>query len=112
MANDKEKYKRQAPKESRQANDVPQRRIRNANRGNAENAEWSNANPTLLADTIAKVAGRGCAIQMGYTKDFGAYVIRIVGDGEAYNEYVRPSEDINLYLEGLRDDFTNGRAGE
>jgi len=82
-----------------------QREHRRRSRGNAETADWSVVEATLLLNVISNVTGRGAAIQFGYTRDGSAFVIRIVGDGEPYNEYVRPTEDISLYLEGLASDF-------
>lgn len=82
-----------------------QRERRRKQRGSSEEADWANAEPGLLARCIANVTGFGGAIQFGYTRDGSAYVIRIVGDGEPFNEYVRPTEDINAYLTGLAEDY-------
>jgi len=91
------KRKEQAPE---------QRRIRNANRGTGiEEADWSSASAGLIAQAVAAVCKRKCAIQFGMTKDEGAFVVRIVGDGEPYNEFIRATEDIDLYLTGLIEDF-------
>lgn len=95
-----------AKKVSRDDNAKTQRSIRNRNRGKAENgADWGEASADLIAQAIALVARAKCAIMFGYTRDGGAFSIRIVGDGEPYNEYVRPTEDIDLYLTGLIEDF-------
>ena len=83
-----------------------QNRSRRQRRGTGEVADWSNSEPSDLHRAICSVTGSGCAIQFGYTKDGGSLVIRIVGDGEPYNEYVRPTEDISLYLQSLIADFT------
>lgn len=83
-----------------------QRDHRRRNRGTTDPADWNNADATLILDAVVKTTTAGCAIQFGYTKDGSSYVIRIVGDGEPYNDYVRPSEDINLYLTGLAADYT------
>lgn len=96
-----------AAKKAREENAQVNRRIRNRNRGGpVEEADWTSVDGDKLKDVIAAVARHNCAIQFGYTKDKGAYVIRIVGDGEPYNEFVRPTEDIDLYLEGLYSDFS------
>lgn len=83
------------------------RQIRGRNRGQeyVEVADWGSVAPGLLADAIAAVSNRKCAIQFGYTRDGGAYYIRIVGDGDPYNEFVRPTEDIEKHLQGLILDF-------
>ena len=86
------------------------RRIRGKNRkdDNYEFAEWSGCDALLLQEVITAITKRGCAIQLGLTKDGATFVIRIVGDGEPYNEYVRPTEDIDVHLQGLKEDFNSG----
>lgn len=85
--------------------DSQQRSNRRARRHTGTRAEYSDADAVKLLAAINAVTAAGCAVQFGYTKDGSAFVIRIVGDGEPYNEYVRPSEDIDLYLQGVVDDF-------
>ena len=90
----------------RKDNAPEQRRIRNANRGTGiQEADWGEASAGLIAQAITSVTKRHCAIQFGLTKDAGAFVVRIVGDGEPYNEFIRATEDIDLYLTGLIEDF-------
>lgn len=82
------------------------KRIRNKNRGkNGDTADYAAVKPEILAQLVAAVTSRECAIQFGYTRDGGAYCLRIVGDGEPYNEYVRPTEDVENYLQGMIEDF-------
>jgi len=96
-----------ATKKVREENADVNRRIRNRSRGGpVDEADWTSVDGDKVTAVIAAVAKHGCAIQFGYTRDKGAYCIRIVGDGEPYNEYVRPTEDIDLYLEGLLVDFS------
>lgn len=78
---------------------------RRRNRGTGEVADWRNADSNLIIECICRLSVIGGAIQFGYTRDFGAFAIRILGDGEPYTEYVRPSEDINVYLQSLSLDF-------
>lgn len=106
------KNERKSAAAARLSTEKEQRRIRNSNRGNVDSAHWGDCDATLLRDVVQSIAGRGCAVQFGFTRDGGAFAIRIVGDGEPYSEYVRPSEDIDLYLRGLLDDFTNGSSGK
>lgn len=94
-------------REHRNAIEPQQRRNRRSNRGNVEVAEWGDCEPSKLVAAVSAVAKAGCAIRFGYTRDGGAFAIGIVGDGEPYTDYVRPSEDIDLYLEGLKFDFEN-----
>lgn len=93
------------PRQSRMDTHPEQASNRRRNRHSATEALWRDASPDKLRNVIDLVCSAGCAIQFGYTKDGSTFVVRIVGDGEPYNEFVRPSEDINLYLEGLADDF-------
>jgi hypothetical protein len=93
-------------KEARKEDAKEQRRIRNRNRGTGiDGADWGEADAGLIAQAIAAITKAKCAVQFGLTRDGGAYVIRIVGDGEPYNEFCRPTEDIDLYLRGLIEDF-------
>lgn len=82
-----------------------QREHRRRNRGTDVTADWANADSGLLHSAVCALCGAGCAIQFGYTKDGGSLVVRIVGDGEPYNEYVRPTEDVDSYLRSLIEDF-------
>lgn len=82
-----------------------QREHRRRNRGNSDPADWTNADANKLSRAVVTLCGAGCAIQFGYTRDGGSYVIRVVGDGEPYNDYVRPSESIDEYLDALAMDY-------
>jgi hypothetical protein len=94
-------------KETRKKAEKANGRIRSQNRGTGiDGADWGEASADLVAKAVIVVSRMGCAIQFSYTRDQGAYCIRIVGDGESpYNEYCRPTEDIDLYLTGLISDF-------
>lgn len=83
-----------------------QREHRRRNRSTGDTADWATVAPDQLLRAIVAVTGAGCAIQLGYTRDGGSYVIRIVGDGEPFNEFVRPTEDIGLYFESLILDYS------
>lgn len=82
-----------------------QRATRRRNRGGSDPADWSSVDGGLLLAVVAAVARHGYAIRFGYTKDMGAYAIGIIGDGEPFTEFVRPTEDIELYFRGLIDDY-------
>lgn len=98
--------KRKAPIGKRTEAKEENKRIRSRNRGEGgDTADWASIKPQVLADVIQAVSLRGCAIQFGYTRDGGAYCIRIVGDGEAYNEYMRPTEDVEKHIVGITGDF-------
>jgi len=101
-----------AKKETRKENEKPQRRIRNANRGTGiESADWGEADSDKLVKAICLICKHSCAVQFGMTRDGGALVVRIVGDGEPYNEFIRATENINLYLDGLISDFEAAENG-
>lgn len=104
---EKKKTPKKVPAASREEAAKENRQIRGRNRGEeyVEVADWGSVAPGLLAEAIAVVSNRKCAIQFGYTRDGGAYYIRVVGDGEPYNEFVRPTEDIEKHLQGLILDF-------
>lgn len=91
--------------ESRSRTSNEARALRRRNRGTGLVADWAAVNPTAIFDAIVAVTGQHCAIQFGYTSDGGSFVIRIVGDSDPYNEYVRPTEDINAHLESITLDF-------
>lgn len=78
---------------------------RRRNRGNGASADWGAADAKLLHRLITAVARMGGAIQFGYTKSQDQYVIRVVGDGEPFNEYLRPTEDVDYWLEGFCEDY-------
>lgn len=91
--------------EARKEDATEQRRNRRANRGNGDKADWGSADPVKLAAAIQQVTKHGFAIRFGYTSEGSAFAIGILGDGEPIKEYVRPTEDIDLYLEGLCEDY-------
>ena len=92
--------------ETKKENEKQQRRIRQSNRGNGiEGADWGEADAEKIKSAICLISKMSCAVQFGMTRDGGALVIRIVGDGEPYNEFVRATESIDLYLDGLISDF-------
>jgi len=93
---------------SRGSVESEQRASRRRNRGSVETANWAGVAPATVVRAIAAVAGTGGAIRFGYTRDKGAFAIGIIGDGEPYSEYVRLSEDIELYLSSLAEDFEDG----
>ena len=82
-----------------------QRSERRRNRHKGDVADYANVSPESLHAAITSVTSADCAIQFGYTKDGSTFVIRIVGDGEPYNEFVRPSENMDEYLTALAADY-------
>jgi len=78
------------------------RRQRSENRGTCDYAQ---IDPSSLHRVLCAITSRGCAVQFGYTRDGGAYAIRVVGDGDPYTEFIKPTEDVLLALTGLAEDF-------
>jgi len=78
---------------------------RRRNRGNGEQPDWSIADSNLVLRLITAVAKIDGAVQFGYTRAKDQYVIRVVGDGEPFNEYLRPTEDLDYWLETFVQDY-------
>ena len=84
---------------------------RRVERADSGGADWGDANPTLLADCVARVARQGGALRFGYTRDGGAFSVGVYGDGdEPYTQYIRPSEDIDAYLHELVKQWDDGKV--
>lgn len=92
---------------SKQKQHAEQLLNRRVNRGNVQPADWREASPDKIAAVVCLITRAGLAIQFGTTSDGGAYSLRIVGGKEPVAEYVRPSEDIDLHLDGLIQDFSD-----
>lgn len=97
--------KRQSRRPSKEQDAPAQLANRRARRGSGEVADWSAADCGALRTAIATITKRGYAVLLGYTRDKGAYTVRIYGVDGMEPEYVRPTEDIDLYLAGLAFDF-------
>lgn len=96
-------------KDSQREADKPRQRAnRRRNRGTNNSAEWGDANADKVLAAISAIARNGFAVRFGYTRDGGAFAIGVVGDGDPFTEYVRPNEDIDLYLDGLIQDYIDG----
>jgi len=96
-----ESNKKDEARDAKKTNKTSSRRVSRTNAG--EVADWGGVDPKALQDAIQVVAMQGGALRFSYTRDGGAYCIGILGDGEPYNEYVKPSEDIDAYLRKLAD---------
>jgi len=68
-------------------------------------ADWGEADSGLLAQAVVYVTRDDGAIQFGYSRDGGAYAVRIYENGVGESEYIPPNEDINEYLRGVIEDF-------
>ncbi len=64
---------------------------------------------SIDADTLKRAVlsllKREVGFTLGVTRDGGALSLTLLDNGETVREYVRATEDINLYLAGLAEDF-------
>jgi len=54
---------------------------------------------------VLSLLKREVGITFGVTRDGGALSITILDNGETVREYVRATEDVNIYFTGLAEDF-------
>jgi hypothetical protein len=83
-----------------------QRRRRNG--ASVEPANWAMADPLVLQALISAVTAQGGAVRFGYSRDGGAYSVGILGDGDPYTEWIRPTENLDMVLA----DIARGWTGE
>lgn len=81
------------------------REERRKNRGQAVVCDWSSADPERIVALISSITSQNGLCSFGYTRDAGAYTVTVIMDGERYTDYCRPTEDVNQFLEFLRDDY-------
>jgi len=93
------------PKPFREVDKNAERRRKQ--RGAIQKADWLTVPGDILQALIAEVASHGGAIRFGYTRDGGAYAIGILGDGDPYTEYLRPSDDVLGYFEQMLADWSD-----
>lgn len=79
------------------------RRREQRHTGSVLNLDSIDAN--TLKRALLELLKREVGITFGVTRDGGALSVTILDNGENIREYVRATEDINLYLSGLADDF-------
>lgn len=79
---------------------------RRQNRGKSSvTTDYEQFDSDLLKRLIAKVAKHG-TITFGYTRDGGAYYINYWVDGHSFKEYLRPTEDVDAFLQAEIDAWT------
>jgi len=76
-------------------------------RGSQQKADWTSIDGGTLQAVIAAVTSNGGAIRFGYTRDGGGYAVGILGDGDPYTEYLRPSDDVTGYLEEIISEWSD-----
>jgi hypothetical protein len=82
-----------------------ERRRRRENRGAVDGADWRDADLAKLSRAIVAVTSWGYAIRLGYTRDGGAFAVGIIGDGEPFTKFIRPTEGIDEFLDTLIRDY-------
>lgn len=97
------------PDDARTGSKLEQLKARRRNRGGAEAADWGSVDSKRLVDAVASCTRNGWGITLSYTRDGGAYVVNLLVDGHVESEYIRPSEDIDLYLANLAEDAKSVR---
>lgn len=80
-------------------------RIRRERRENSNTADYSGIDAAVLHRLLCAITARGCAVQFGYTRDGGAYAVRIVGDGDPFTEFIKPTEDVLAAITALAEDY-------
>jgi hypothetical protein len=89
-------------------NSLQQRREeRRKNRGVASVCDWANADPQRVVALITAVTAQNGLCSFGYTRDASAYTLTVILDGERYTDYCRPTEDVDGFLDSLREDYTD-----
>ena len=80
-------------------------RIRRERGENRTSCDYSEVPSDVLHRLLCAITARGCAVQFGYTRDGGAFAVRIVGDGEPYTEFIKPTEDVPAAITSLAEDY-------
>jgi len=83
------------------------REERRKNRGQAAICDWALADAERIVALISTVTSQNGLCSFGYTRDAGAYTLTVILDGERYTDYCRPTEDVNSFLDSLREDYTD-----
>ena len=67
--------------------------------------DLNSVDANALKRAFINMLERKVGVTFGVTRDGGALSVTLLDNGETVREYVRATEDINLYLTGLADDF-------
>ena len=80
-------------------------RRRREQRHTGSQLDLNSVDADTLKRAFVELLKRKVGVTFGVTRDGGALSITLLDNGETVREYVRATEDINLYLTGLADDF-------
>ena len=76
-----------------------------ANSRVSEVADWGSVNEKLLVKVVEIISKKGGAVRLGYTRDGGAYAVGVYAGSNYFTDYIRPSEDIEEYLNSVVESF-------
>jgi len=91
--------------ESRDTAKTANARRRREQRHTGSVLDLDSIDPNTLKRALLELLKRAVGVTFGVTRDGGALSVTLLDNGENIREYVRATEDINLYLSGLADDF-------
>lgn len=91
--------------ESRDTAKTANARRRREQRHTGSVLDLDSIDANTLKRAILELLKRAVGVTFGVTRDGGALSVTLLDNGENVREYVRATEDINLYLSGLADDF-------
>ena len=74
-------------------------------RASKDVADWGSVNEKILVRLVGVASKKGGAVRFGYTRDGGAYAIGVYAGPNYFTDFVRPSEDVDLYLTELTASF-------
>lgn len=74
------------------------RQRRRGTRGAATPIDWTAISSDVIAGLVIAVTLQGGAVRFGLSRDGTALAVGILGDGEPYTEWFRPSDDIEANL--------------
>lgn len=82
---------------------TPRAKARSIRGNNVEVADWASASAEAIKKAIESAGAVGGALRFGYSGDGGAYAVGCYFDGESWTEFIRPAEDIDNFLEQVRE---------
>jgi len=91
--------------ESRDTAKTANARRRREQRHTGSVLDLDSIDANTLKRALLELLKRAVGVTFGVTRDGGALSVTLLDNGENIREYVRATEDINLYLSGLADDF-------
>lgn len=80
-------------------------RRRRERRHTGDTLDFDSINPDTLKRALIAVLKRAVGVTFGVTRDGGALSVTLLDNGETIREYTRATEDVNIYLTGLAEDF-------